>query len=169
MSVVGRPRTPAARATDPLIRLSAGVSLEAAQAELESVGRSLTPGFEPRLTAVRPILFPVGTLPLRILLLAAGFVLLLGCANLSHLFFIRVQERQYETRVCLALGATRLHVIRVLFLEALMVALCGALAALLLALISFNALQQQVPSALSAAHSWELTGVLPCSPSGSAL
>jgi predicted permease len=147
--VPGRPRAPGGRVTDPLVRLRAGVSLEAGQSELESIARSIAPAFQTRLIPVRTILFPVGTLTLRVLLLAAAFVLLLGCANLSHLFLIRVQERQHEARVCLALGATRLHVVRVLFCEALIVALCGALVALLLALISFNALQQQVPTALS--------------------
>ena len=151
----GRPRyefltVPArGRANDPLVRLRAGVTPEAAQSEIESVARSLAPGFEPRLFAVRPVLFPVGTLPLRLLLLAAGFVLLLGCVNLSHLFLMRVQERQHQVRVCLALGATRLAIVRALLFEALIVGICGAVTALIIALVSFSALQYQVPTALS--------------------
>jgi putative ABC transport system permease protein len=153
----GRPRyeflsvtpAPRGRAVDPLVRLRLGVTPTAAQSEIESVARSLVPGLDPTLLAVRPILFPAGTLTLRILLLAAGFVLLLGCANLSHLFLIRVQERLQEVRLCLALGATRLHIARTLFLEALIVGLCGALVALVIAVVSFSALQHQVPTALT--------------------
>jgi putative ABC transport system permease protein len=153
----GRPRyeflavtVPRGRNTEtPLVRLKANVTPEAAETEIESVAQSLAPGFAAKLVAVRPVVFPVGTLPLRILLLAAGFVLLLGCVNLSHLFLIRVQQREHEVSVSLALGATRLHIVRALFLEALIVGLCGAAVAMIIALVSFTALQHQVPIALS--------------------
>jgi putative ABC transport system permease protein len=162
----GRPRyefvavaAPRGRNTEtPLVRLKAGVTSEVAETEIESVAQSLAPGFEARLVALRPVIFPVGTLPLRILLLAASFVLLLGCVNLSHLFLIRVQQRQHEVRVCLALGATRLRIVTTLFLEALIIGLCGAAIALSIALVSFSALRHQVPLALSGGAAMSVDG-----------
>jgi predicted permease len=153
----GRPRfeflavtVPRGRSTEsPIVRLTSGVHPETAQSEIKGVVQSVAPGFEPRLVPVRSVIFPVETLPLRVLLLAAGFVFLLGCVNLSHLFLVRAQDRQHEANVSLALGATRRRVVSGLFLEAVLVGFCGALAALSIALIAFRALRHQVPTALS--------------------
>ena len=134
---------------DPLVRLRSGVALEAAQSVIEGTVSTSTPSVRPRFLAVRPLLFPVGRATIWILLLASVFVLALGCANLSHLFVQRVLERQHESRVSLALGASRGRLIRTFALEALIIALWGAAGALLLAFASFGFLSHQVPKAIS--------------------
>ncbi len=82
-------------------------------------------------------------------MIATSLVLVLACANLSHLFLVRTEERQHEVRTSFALGATRPAVVRTVLLEAIALGLCGALVALLIALVSFGALQHQVPLSLS--------------------
>jgi putative ABC transport system permease protein len=83
--------------------------------------------------------------PLLALSGAAGFVLLIACANVAGLLIGRADARRRELAVRLALGCSRARMVRQMLTESLLFALCGGAVGLLMANWSLQMLLALMP------------------------
>jgi predicted permease len=120
---------------EALGHLKAGVTPAQASADLNAIGSYLEKTYpedegQMRFALARPGLYgDYAATPLRAfmagLMLLAGLILLAACANLGSLFAARAADRSREVALRLALGASRLRVLRQLFTEAILISLIG--------------------------------------------
>ena len=139
-------------------RLHSGVPLAQARTELEVIAKRLEQEYPKDNAGWGATLFPlrddiVGDIrsTLLMLLAAVGLVLLIACANVGNLLFTRALGRRKEIAIRAALGASRARVFQQIVIEALVLALVGGAAGLLLAYAGLDAgaslLAGQVPRA----------------------
>jgi predicted permease len=121
-------------------RLKPGVTVEGAQAELAVLAKRLM-SQHPDRNPVHPTLVPLeqhvrGQLrpALTVLMCAVGVVMLIVCANISHLQLARMGTRQKEMAMRAALGAGRLRLLRQVLTESVILSCCGAALGIVLAL-----------------------------------
>ena len=114
-------------------RLRDGVTVEAARAEMTTIGRRLEIAYPETDRGFLPVVarfheFFIGSSATSIyqaMLGAVSFVLLIACANLANLLLARAIGRVRETSVRLALGAGRWRIVRQFVIESLMLSAAG--------------------------------------------
>lgn len=137
--------------TSPLVRLKRGVTAEAADSQLATLGRRLDALYGSEKNPFELRLSSVKAEPLRLqdlhyaMLGGAIFVLLIACANLANLMLARGLNARRDFALRLAIGATRLAVVRQMFVECVIVALAGGAVGALLSLWGSNILSTSIP------------------------
>lgn len=79
------------------------------------------------------------------LMLAAGFILLIACANLAGLTLVRTMRRIPEIATRLALGASRWRIQRQLWIENLLLAVAGGVAGIVVGFVALRGLLLLLP------------------------
>ena len=135
-----------------LARLKDGVTLEAAQAEMNNIALRIeqanpvtNEGMGVKLTSLHNELTGDYREALLILLGVVGCVLLVACVNVANLMLGRATARQKEFALRAALGASRWRIVRQLLIESLLLAVAGGVLGFALSLWALHLLLNTIP------------------------
>ena len=150
------PRARGGRGLVAVARLRPGISLDAAQSDLDAVAAGLAREFPDtnanRGVALEPLDDVVLGTELRqtsmLFIGVVGLVLLICCANVANLLLTRATVRQRELAVRSALGADRRRVMRQLVTESLLLSCIGGALGLLVGAAILRAAPSVVPQEL---------------------
>ena len=139
-----------------LARLRAGVSIAAANADLNTLQHTIAANLPPdekatlsaKLTPFQEKLVGSNRKPLMILLAAVVGLLLVGCVNVTNLLLSRAVGQKRQMAVAAALGAGRAEMVRMAIRETIVLAVMGGGLGVLLAAAIVPAMQRYLPPAL---------------------
>ena len=133
-------------------KLAPNASLKDAQAEMNVITRRLE-AFYPdanrdRGVSIRTLsdAFIESAAVMAVLQTGAGLVLLVACANLAGLLLARSMDRRRELAVRIALGASRMQVVRQLVTETMVLSLIASAVAIVCAYVGLGVLRSSVPA-----------------------
>lgn len=114
-------------------KLRPGISIGVAQREMDLLASRLEQqypesnvGWSTELVALRDQLVGHARQAVKLLYAAAGFVLLISCTNLANLLLASTNERRQEIAFRMALGASRLRLVRQLLTESALLSMIGS-------------------------------------------
>ncbi|HEV2179949.1 MAG TPA: ABC transporter permease, partial [Gemmatimonadaceae bacterium] len=137
-----------------LARLKAGVTPEAASAELTALAKRLDAMYAEEQNPFEIYLRSIKDDPIKLkdihyaMLGGAIFVLLIACANLANLMLARGLNARRDLALRLAIGATRLAVVRQMFVECAIVAVAGGAVGAVLSVWGADILSSRIPREL---------------------
>lgn len=136
-------------------RLRPGISLQQAQAELDSILNTIkqnNPGVNEKLAVrvvkLRNLLVGDVRSMLWMLLAVVGVVLLIACVNVANLLLARATTRQRELAIRTALGASRWAIARQMLVEGLLLAGLGGAVGVLLSMWLVAGIMALLPAEL---------------------
>ena len=136
-------------------RLRAGIAPEQARQEMHALAAALAEkfpasnhGFGFDVEPLRAQVTGRFRVAMFLLLGTAGFVLLMACANVANLLLTRAAARQKEIAVRVALGASRLRLLRQFLTESLCLAAAGGVLGLAVAFAGVKLLIAAAPASL---------------------
>jgi predicted permease len=136
-------------------RLNPGIAMEQAQSDIGAIERRIKQqypspfqGMDARVVSLASHTAGEVRGPLLMLFGAVGFLLLIVCVNVANLLLVRVTARSRELAVRTALGAGRLHLVRQMLAESLLLAAAGGTGGILLAAWSMDLLRVLLPADL---------------------
>lgn len=151
-----------------LARLKAGVTIDQARAEMNTIAARLAQEYEEDKgegIIVSPFINEVvGNVrpALVTLLVAVGLVLLIACANIAGLLLAQHAARTKEIAIRAALGAGRARLVRQFFVEGMLLSLAGTIAGLTVAQLGLKVLlkfvPQQIPRLAQVGLDWRVLG-----------
>jgi len=153
---------------DGVGRLKPNVTPQQAVADLDAIARRIAQQY-PELVSGKTSVVPlkqdlVGGVQRYLLMLAGAVMLvfLIAAANVTSLMLARAAERQKEIAVRMALGATRLRLLRQLLTEGLTLSILGGAAGVVLALWSLDFLLAIAPGDLPRLQSVRVDWLVLC-------
>jgi predicted permease len=149
-------------------RLRRDVTLEGARADLLSIAQELgrvypesNAGWTVTLATFPDwIIGPQLRTTMLVLLLAAGLLLLMACANVAHLLLVRALARAREMSVRAALGASRARIARQLLSESFVLAAFAGIVGVSLAYAAVPLLMRLSPGGLPRADEVSVNGTV---------
>jgi len=128
-------------------KLKPGVSIEQAQSAMNVTAQRLARAFPEnykdigvRLESLQKGLFGWSAEAFYLLFAVVGFVLLIACTNVANLLLVRGDGRRREIGVRIALGASRISLIRQLLTESVLLSLVGGVAGLAVSFLGIRIL-----------------------------
>jgi putative ABC transport system permease protein len=138
---------------DSIARLRPGVSIDQAQAEMDTISRNLAAahpetnkGLSVRVVPLRDEVLGGSRRALLLLFACTGFVLLVACGNVANLLLARAMARRKEVAIRAALGAARLRILRQFLAESAWIALPAGSIGVGLAYYSLLLLRPLIPA-----------------------
>lgn len=135
-------------------RMKSGETAGSVEAEMKTVAARLAEqhpkenqSWSVRVTPWRDYLVKDAKTSVLILAGAVGLVLLIACVNIANLLMARTTSRGRELAIRLALGATRMRLLRQLLVESVLLAMVGGLFGLMIAYLGVEALTGLLPEA----------------------
>ena len=164
-----RPETPARSAYNQraIFRLHDGVSPAALAAELGTLSRRLAAAYpedrQKELIAVPLQEQIVGKVRpmLRLLMGAVTLVLIIVCANITHLQLVRATAQEQRTALLNALGASRVRLMTTAVIQAALLAVAGGVGGILLGIPLIKLLLRLAPENLPRIAELQRSGLLP--------
>jgi putative ABC transport system permease protein len=134
-------------------KLKAGVSLEKARAQMDTIGARIAQDYPDSNKGWGVVVERFADvivdedlrLSLYVLLAAVGMVLLIGCVNLANLMLLRGAARAREVALRAALGASRTRLVRQFLTESVLLSLTGGVFGIGLGYATMAALKAALP------------------------